>query len=242
MLQKRIICVHAVSAISMPIEHLERYIVSMKKIGYRFVSLSEILQNDCQGKVLTLTVDDAYKVSITNLLSLLEKYKIIATLFVPTGLIGLPANHEELIKHSCYSNEEMMTIEDLKIWIAKGQQVGFHTHNHINLRQLTLTNIRDDFKAGIKKLREWGIDTNVFAYPFGYIPIDQKKFEKELYSADFKYAFTVEWGNVNVGNPYYINRVCIGDREPLWWSVLKTIGCVDWYYKIKNANIKNRIL
>lgn len=235
MFRKRIICIHAVSPVSMPVQHLERYLNGMKKLGYRFVALPEILRDRCKGRVLALTVDDAYKVCITNLLPVLEKYNITATLFVPPGLLGLPANHEELTEHRCYPNEEMMTLEDLRYWLEKGQQVGFHTHKHINLKQLSGKEIEEDFHAGFEKLQKWGIKTDLFAYPFGYLPIDRQKFEEELRSACFKYAFTVEWGDVNADAPYYINRVCIGDREPLWWSVMKTIGCLDWYQKFKQG-------
>lgn len=234
MFQKRVICIHAVSSQAMSVEHFERYVVSMQKIGFRFVPLSEILQESCRGKFLALTVDDAYKACIVNLLPILERYGIVATLFVPTGLMGLSSNHEELIQNGCYPNEETMLVEDLRLWMSKGQQVGFHTYKHIDLRKSTKKVIVQDFQMGMKKLREWGIETNVFAYPFGYLPVDRLHFEQELYSSGFKYAFTVRWGDVNLTTPYYINRVCIGDKEPLLWSMLKTIGCVDWYYKLKN--------
>lgn len=217
----------------MPVEHLERYIISIRKIGYRFVSLLEILRDDVSGKVLALTVDDAYKACITNLLPILKKYRIQSTLFVPPGLIGLPANHVKLLKQNCYPDEAMMNLEDLKLWKQEGQQIGFHTYNHINLKCLTQEDIEYDFHMGLEKLQEWGMQTEVFAYPFGYLPDNFQIIEKELLAYGFKYAFTVKWGDVNIDTPYYINRVCIGDREPLVWSILKTIGWVDWYPKIK---------
>ena len=212
MFQKRIICIHALSLHAMSPLHFERYVVTMQRMGFRFVSLHQILHKDCTGKLLALTVDDAYKTCIVSLLPILEKYGIIATLFVPSGLIGLSANHEELIQHNCYSDEAMMDLEDLKLWVNKGQQLGFHTYKHINLKVTAYEKIEQDFGLGIEELHKWGIKIDLFAYPFGYLPVERAKFEQLLRKFGVKYAFTVKWGNVNIDEPYYINRVCIADK------------------------------
>lgn len=90
-----------------------------------------------------------YNESVANF----EKYRIQSTLFVPPGLIGLPANHVKLLKQNCYPDEAMMNLEDLKLWKQEGQQIGFHTYNHINLKCLTQEDIEYDFHMGLESCK-----------------------------------------------------------------------------------------
>ena len=234
MFGKRIVAIHSVSDKTFTPTHLEAYIRSVKKLGYEFVPIREILRPERGGRLISLTVDDGYKSCKTNLLPILRKHGIIACMFVPPGLIGLPANHKMLTQYKCYHDEETMSLEDLRLWIKEGHEVGFHTDMHLDLRETRSEEAKEDFMNGIARFREWGMTTDLFAYPFGHRPKSRAEYEKMLGENGIKYAFTIDWGDVDMDNPYYINRVCLGDREPIWWSVLKTVGLVDWYWKRKN--------
>ena len=231
MLGKRIVAIHAVGDKTFTCAHLEAYIRSMKWLGYDFVSLRRILSPECGRRSVALTVDDGYKSSITHLMPILRKYGVKACMFVATGLMGLPANHKVLIEHRCYPNEDIMSLAELRLWLSEGHEVGFHTDMHLDLRETPYEQAAEDFRKGMLRLREWGVETDLFAYPFGYLPGSRRDFEQLLEKSGCKYAFTIDWGDVDTCNPYYIDRVCLGDHEPYWWSVLKTVGLVDWYRK-----------
>lgn len=231
MFGKRIVAIHSVGNNTFTPVHLEAYIHSMKRLQYEFVPLRKILSPECGGRFVALTVDDGYKSCVTRLLPILRKYDIKACMFVATGLLDLPANHDALTGHKCYPDEEMMSLTDLRLWLSEGHEVGFHTDMHLDLRCTPFNQIKEDFKNGMSRLREWGMATDLFAYPFGYLPKRRQDFETLLEENGCKYAFTINWGDVDTGFPYYINRVCLGDHEPSWWSVLKTTGLVDWYQK-----------
>lgn len=237
MLSKRIVAIHAITKDRFSENHLVDYIKSMTRLGYSFISLDEILSNSCKGKKIALTIDDAYKCCVTNLLPILDKFNIKATLFVPNGLLGLDANDNRLLQNDCYSNQSMMSKDDLQCWVREGHEIGFHTYNHIDLYKTKNSDIEDDFRKGMNEMINDGFLIKYFAYPKGFLPKNRMFFEQLLREFHIQYAFTINWGGVNVKSPFYINRVCLGDREPLYWSVFKTVGMIDWYYlkqKIRN--------
>lgn len=234
MFNKRIICIHSLSDTALTINKFRKYVSSMLKLGYKFTSIDDILDNSKKGKYLHITVDDGYKTCITNLLPILEEYDIKATFFIAPLLLGLPANHPSLVNNNCYINEESMTTEDIQLLNRLGHNIGFHTGNHLNLSVTDSDTIKQDFINGLEVLSAIGISVDTFAYPFGFLPKDKIFFEDTLKQSNINHAFTVKWGDVNTDNKYYINRVCLGDKEPLLWSILKTIGAIDLYYNIKH--------
>ena len=209
----------------------------MLKLGYKFTSLEDILNTDTKGKFIHLTVDDGYQSCITELLPILEEYNIKATFFIAPLLLDLPANHPSLIKNNCYKNESTMTTKDILMLHQMGHIIGYHTGTHMNLSCADNNIIKEDFKNGIDKLSTLDLTVKYFAYPFGFLPKDKFFFEGILKEFHINYAFTVKWGDVNQDDKYYINRVCLGDMEPLFWSILKTIGFIDLYQKIKTKKL-----
>lgn len=236
MFKKRIVAIHSVLESTFTPKHLEDYIQRMKILGYKFVGLDEILSSECRGKKLSLTIDDGYKSCITNLLPILKKYNIEATIFISPALLSLPSDSKLLESSSCYQ-EATMTKEDIEYWLAEGHKIGFHTNSHINLYESTIEKAIEDFEEGIKFFRDNKIDINYFAYPFGFLPKNKTIYEAELLKHGIKNAFTIMWGDVNLKNPYYINRVCLGDNEPTWFSILKSIGLVDFHYYKKQYKL-----
>lgn len=232
MFDKRIVTIHAVSENAFSPSRLVRYIKTMRCLGYSFVSINEVLNSSSKYKEIALTFDDAYKSCIENAIPLLRKFQVPATMFIPTGLLGLPANHQKLMKHECYKNEATMSLEDVDLWLEKGFRIGFHTHEHIDLYESREDEIENDFRKGMEVFYRHGWEANYFAYPKGHLPQDRASFEALLKKYGIKSAFTINHGSVDKDNPYYINRVCLGNKEPFIWSILKSLGIFgDYYYR-----------
>lgn len=231
MSKRRIVTIHAVDNKTFsPIRFL-RYVKVMRFLGYEFISMDQILASNKKNKFITLTIDDGYKSCIRNLLPILKKLNIPALMFIPTGLLNLERNNPELKKHECYPDQDMMNYEDVNFWINNGFEIGFHTNKHIDLYEIHDNQIiSNDFINGMKIMHKMGWHTHYFAYPKGFLPKDRIFFEKLLKDNNIKYAFTINWGNVNPESPYYINRVCLGNKENFIWSILKSIGWGDFYF------------
>lgn len=233
-MNKRIVAIHDVAEDTLAPKRLKRYIRWVQRLGYKFVPMDHILSDKSSGKLVTLTIDDAYSSSIDTLLPILEEFGITSMLFVPTGLLGKKANDPELLSNDCYANKSTMTWEQLHQWVEKGQRIGFHTHKHLDLFHHNNKEIEIDFQEGIAALRDNGFHTEYFAYPKGFLPADRAYFEGLLRQGGMKYAFTVNYGEANPEDGYYINRAIIGNSEPLFWSLCKTIGVADrFFYKYR---------
>lgn len=238
MFEQRIVAIHSVSDRTLSQRRLISYIKTMRRLGYKFVTVDTLLSAPKDKKLLALTVDDGYKSCMDNLIPVLEQYEIPALMFLPTQLLGLQANHEELLKHECYTDEAIMSVEDVNLWVHKGFEIGFHTGKHIDLYRCSDHEIERDFREGMEVFRKNGWRTKYFAYPKGFLPKNKLLFEKLLSEYGISYAFTIYWGKANVNDPYYINRVCLGNHEPFFWSILKTLGCCDGYFRKRRLTIE----
>jgi peptidoglycan/xylan/chitin deacetylase (PgdA/CDA1 family) len=237
MFDKRIVTIHAVDDMNYSPYRLELFIKTMRYLGYNFVSISDMLNSKLKKRQIALTFDDCYQSTFTNAIAILKKYKVPALMFIPTGLLGYPANHSILIEHECYKNEATMNIDAINQWIKDGFDIGFHTHEHIDLYETSDERIKEDFTNGMKELTERGWSTPYFAYPKGFLPKNRLMFEELLRQNGFQYAFTINHGSLNIGQPFYINRVCLGNKEPFLWGIIKTIGLIgDWYFRIRKQH------
>lgn len=231
-MNKRIVTIHDVAEDTLSPKRLKRYLRWMRRLGYKFVPMNRILSDKSTGKLITLTIDDAYSSTMDTLLPILEEFEITSVLFVPPGLLGKKANDPELLANDCYANKSTMTWGHLRQWTEKGQQIGFHTNKHLDLYYHDNDEIESDFKEGAAALQRMGFHTEYFAYPKGFLPKDRIHFEGLLRENGIKYAFTVNHGKANPDNRYYINRAIIGNSEPLFWSIFKSIGIADrFFYK-----------
>lgn len=238
----RIITIHAVSDGTYKPERLERFIKTVRLLGYKFVSVKELMTSTKNRGQIALTFDDCYRSTFTNAIPILKKFKVPALMFIPTGLLGYPANHPVLIAHECYKDEAIMTTEEVNQWIYEGFDIGFHTHEHIDLYNTSDDRIIDDFKKGVEEMRERGWNTPFFAYPKGFLPQNRPLFERLLRQYRFTYAFTINHGDLNIDQPYYINRICLGNKEPFLWGLMKTLGFIgDLYFRKKKQYIQQMI-
>lgn len=242
MFNSRIVTIHAVSEGTFSPNRLERYIKTIRALGYSFVSIHEIMKKKGENGQIALTFDDSYRSTFTNAIPILKKYNVPALMFVPTGLLGYPANHPILMKHECYKNEATMSVDEVNQWIEEGFDVGFHTHEHIDMYEVSEQVINNDFVKGMTVLTQNGWRTTYFAYPKGFLPHNRPMFENLLRQYGFKYAFTINHGDLNVDKRFYINRICLGNKEPFFWCILKTIGFfADWYFRKRKQHIQQVI-
>ena len=234
MFDKRIITIHDVAEDTMTSKRLEKIIKTTLGFGYKFVAIDQILETNTKGLKVALTVDDAYKSTVTTTMPILTKYNIKAILFIPPGLIGLKANDPVLLANDCYPNKDMMTWDDVQEWVNQGHEIGFHTCNHIDLYHNSCKDIEDDFIKGMNIFITQGLQVKLFAYPKGYLPKNRKQMEELFKRFGIHYAFTINRGRVNVENIYYINRTILGNKEYFLWSLFKIFGIEDYhYYSVK---------
>lgn len=145
-----------------------RQMAWLKLLGYTGLSMTALepyLSGERRGKVVGITFDDGYVNNLTNALPVLSKHGFSATCYgvsqqlggtnVWDAGIGIPAS-------------PLMTAEQLRAWVAGGQELGAHTRHHAHLQQCSEAESEQEI-AGCKRELEAAVGAPVahFCYPYG---------------------------------------------------------------------------
>ncbi len=155
------------------------------KKGYIFTSKVKELK---KHKRILLTFDDAYASFKTEVVPILNKFKIPCILFVPTKYLGKKL--EDDISKNKNREKEVISKESL-IKLSKNKliTIGSHTHTHSDFlnksKEETLKDLLKSTKI-IEKITNKKCES--FCYPQGKV---NKKFADIVKKAGFKYAFTI---------------------------------------------------
>ncbi|MDQ0783394.1 polysaccharide deacetylase family protein [Chryseobacterium sp. W4I1] len=168
-------------------ENLETQLQYIKN-NYNTLFFSELEANKKQTNKLILTFDDGYLNNRQYLIPLLEKYRLKATIFIPTGLIQNDTADE---------SRNMMTFEEIRSLNPEFVEIALHSHSHSNYSQISLQEAENDLQENIRTLEEKQITfTKVLAYPYGKFPKKGEQ-KKEFFAMLKKAGIT---SAVRIGN------------------------------------------
>ena len=148
-------------------------------------------------KPVMITFDDGYIDNYTNAFPILRALGLRATVFMVPGFVGKP---------------QYMNWEQLKEMEKSGINVQSHTMNHMKLEELPDDEIRNELLNSKLALEEnLGHPVEFLAYPTGTYNLHIAGIARD---AGYKGAFTVKYGNVDLGsNMYALERVPIFQTE-----------------------------
>lgn len=189
---------------------------AIAKLGYRFVSMEDILSNRVTGSNnILITIDDGNRSVKAIYESVLDVYNIKPVLFI------YPAITDRMF----YA----MTSVDLKRLVSKGATLGGHGYNHLFVNEKLYRNDLVSFEREVYKSKsaiekKTGQVVSVFAYPFGsYSQITKEYMSK----AGYKYAFSLLQKPLQVplnqnSDPYNLPRFMVTKSSwPSIYSMLK---------------------
>ena len=132
------------------------------------VSLTELWPAEGRAEgppIVALSFDDGYRSVLTEVLPVLRRHRLPATVFVPTRWIG-DLNHWSA-GHPCYPLP-LLSESELREVDAAGISVESHGHAHIELSTVSEDIVRQDLQASVEILeRLVGRRPRYLAYPFG---------------------------------------------------------------------------
>ncbi|MBV6274435.1 polysaccharide deacetylase family protein [Alcaligenaceae bacterium CGII-47] len=178
-----------------------RQMLWLRRFGYRGLSMQQLMpyvRGEKSGKVFGLTFDDGYRNVLENALPILEETGFSASnYFVVRQLGGGNVwDAPEGVPHS-----DLMTVDEMRAWVAAGHEAGSHTLNHPFLpklsHELAVNEIRDS-KAELEQLL--GIPVQAFCYPYGAQSMALRRIVAE---AGYTNATTTERGLVRPGEDVY---------------------------------------
>ena len=166
------------------------------KVSFHYVrDIPQLMKQKNPGKVVFLTFDDGYDDFYTQVLPILKKYRVKATLYVINNYIG---------RKGFLNRQQLNTI------IESGLvEVGAHTLDHSYLKTLSKKAALEEILASKQGLeRELGVEVQTFAYPFGAYSADTVELVKQ---ASFSAAVSVDPGIYQTKNDLFtLKRIRAG--------------------------------
>src|SRR3972149_231135 len=118
-----------------PPRKFSRHLTGLSSAGYTFVSLSEIWghlggRRPLPRNAVALTFDDGFRNIYEQAFPLLSKYKVPATIFLVSGLIG---KTNVWMANEGYPDRPMLTWDQGREMQGSGIEIGGHTCTHPRL-------------------------------------------------------------------------------------------------------------
>lgn len=173
--------------------------------GYVTVTLDDLTntlrkEKPLPGRSVILTFDDGYEDFYTKAFPILKKYKLKATVFVITGMIG----------KLDYLNIEMLK----KMTKSRLISIGSHTTTHPDLTKLESQKLISELTESKKFLEnKLQICVNSFAYPYGKYNL---LVSNEVAKAGYNQATTVYFSYLHQSNSIFtLSRIRLGHQLTL---------------------------
>jgi peptidoglycan/xylan/chitin deacetylase (PgdA/CDA1 family) len=199
--------VHTMPAVGQPDlivdpANFDAELTALQSGGYHTVTQAQLFDALYRGgslpsKPVLISVDDGYVDDVKTILPDLQSHHMVATFFVITGRMTEPG---------------FLTADQIRQLDRAGMDVGDHTAHHVDLRQLTPSELQSE-TAGSRQALEQVLGHSVyyFAYPFGYY---DSTVVQALHSAGFTMAYTTAAGiTESTATPLTFPRIHIGRAQ-----------------------------
>jgi peptidoglycan/xylan/chitin deacetylase (PgdA/CDA1 family) len=179
--------------------------------GYRFLTVADLAtrrgQPGPEGRWAVLTFDDAYADFHSVALPLLTRYRLTATLFVPTGYVG---GHSGWMSGEGEGSRALLSWRALAEIADCGIEIGAHSHTHPELDRLAPSDLADQVRRP-KALAEdrLGVAVRSFAYPYGRY---DRRVRDAVAAAGYRAAATMKsWAVTKRDHPLELPRLAVFD-------------------------------
>ena len=146
-----------------------RQMAWLKRLGYTGLSMAALqpyLLGEQTGKVVGITFDDGYQNNLTQALPALIKHGFSSTCYAVSGLLGETNVWDEAVG---IAQTPLMSEEELLQWVLAGQEIGSHTHRHVDLTGVDDDRARAEMDSGKIRLEVViGQPVRQFCYPYGH--------------------------------------------------------------------------
>lgn len=145
-----------------------RQMALLRLLGWQGMSMSALmpyLRGERQGRVFGITLDDGYRNNLEHALPVLRRNGFSATCYAVSQLLGQSNVWDRALGIPA---SPLMTAEELRTWVAGGQEVGAHTRHHVRLPELSDAEAQDEIERSAHELAQCcGVPVRHFCYPYG---------------------------------------------------------------------------
>lgn len=158
----------------------QRQMSLLYRLGYQGLSMSALqpyLSGERYGKVFGITFDDGYLNNLTNALPVLQRCGFSSTCYVVSQQLGRTNAWDREVG---IPEVDLMTLDQLRLWIAGGQEVGAHTRHHVRLSTQDAMVCRDEIATCKTELEALtGSVVGHFCYPYGEFTSEHEDMVRE---------------------------------------------------------------
>ena len=198
-------------SLSIPPKEFDAQMKYLKDNDYHTITPNELYAalegtGELPENPVLITFDDGYADNYTNAYPILKKYGFKATIFVISDFVD--------------KMEHYFTWDEAREMAKNGITIASHTVDHRSMTDLTNEQLKKELVDSKKKIEEeMGYEVNYIAYPTGTYNLHIAELVR---SAGYKAAFTIKYGNVDMGsNVYALERVPIFHTEDTHKSFLE---------------------
>jgi peptidoglycan/xylan/chitin deacetylase (PgdA/CDA1 family) len=203
---------------------------SLKTEGYRTCTLAQAVRQlegkaETTAKSVVLTFDDGYHNFYRDAFPLLNQNGFCATVFLPTAYIG-----ETPI---LFKGEACLTWSEVSELHRHGIHFGSHTVTHPQLRELSLSGIKDELANSKDAIEQkLGCSVDSFAYPYAFPQTDTdftQILSNLLRAAGYRNGVSTVVGRANRrSQPLFLDRLPINSCDDAVLFQAKLGGAYDW--------------
>jgi peptidoglycan/xylan/chitin deacetylase (PgdA/CDA1 family) len=177
-------------------------LAAIRSGGYHTITQAQLFDALYKGarlpaKPIIISVDDGYVDDVRTILPDLKRMHMVATFFVITGRTSEPG---------------FVDANQIRELDRAGMDVGDHTAHHVDLRQITPSELQMETAGSRKALeRMLGHPVYAFAYPFGAF---DDAVVSAVHAAGFTLAYTTAGGSTeSTSAPLTMPRIHVGRSE-----------------------------
>jgi len=200
-----------------------RQMTWLKWLGYTGLSMGALqpyLLGERTGKVVGITFDDGYRNNLTHALPVLARHGFSSTCYAVSGLLGKTNIWDENIG---IPQTPLMDEGEIRQWVAGGQEIGSHTHRHVNLLETDEPGGREEMARGKTGLESViGRPVEHFCYPYGHYKARHVELAREV---GFTTATTTQRSRCHAGTDMLqLPRVPVlrSTTLPVFWLKIAT--------------------
>ena len=204
---------------------------SLSLLGYKGLSMTALmpyLQGKKTGKVVGITFDDGYLNNLENAAGVLKRFNFSSTCYVVSELLGKTNEWDRALG---IASASLMDLDQLKQWIASGQEVGSHTQHHVDLTTTdSQTSHSEILNSRISLSQQLNTDIQQFCYPYGRFASEHVDIVK---SSGYIAATTTARGKVHADDSAFeLRRVPVVRSTSLPQFLFKVLSSYEDRYRV----------
>lgn len=193
---------------------------------YCFVSLDSLNTITSKKNLISITFDDGLYSILINALPELKKREIPTTIFIPAAKIGSYPKWEQK-DQEIYYEDRILTREEIKELSGQGIEIGSHTLNHTDLRNVNLKVAKEELRLSKSILDEiTGKEVVSFSFPYGSYNNDLIDL---AFDCGYSFVYTTQPEVISLPIKRKIfGRVGVNPNDSLLEFMLKAAGAYSW--------------